>query len=93
VRKYNQIVDRESAYEILTGKIMEAQEAAPAQASSRGTAPKRAEKEEPSMMETIVKDPMARQIGRTVARELTRGLLGVLGLGGSSSRSRKKSWF
>jgi uncharacterized protein len=93
VRKYNQIVDRESAYEILTGKIMEAQEAAPAQASSRSTAPKRAEKEEPSMMETIVKDPMARQIGRTVARELTRGLLGVLGLGGSSSRSRKKSWF
>jgi len=33
-------------------------------------------------------------VGRTVARELTRGLLGVLGLGGSSSSRRKKTnWF
>ncbi len=50
------------------------------------------------MIETIAKDPLARQIGRTVARELTRGLLGVLGLGGSSrstsTTTRKKtSWF
>ena len=33
-----------------------------------------------------------RQIGRTIARELTRGLLGVLGIGGKSRR-RKSSWF
>lgn len=87
-RKYNQVVDRESAYEILNGKIAEAQESAPPERSS----PARKEKEEPGMLETIAKDPMARQIGRTVARELTRGLLGVLGLGGSS-RSKRKSWF
>jgi len=29
-----------------------------------------------------MKDPTARQLGRTVARELTRGLLGVFGFGG-----------
>jgi len=86
VRKYNQEVDRESAYEILNGKIAEAAEHAPVQES------RRQQKEEPGMIETIAKDPLARQIGRTVARELTRGLLGVLGLGGSSRRKRT-SWF
>lgn len=90
-RKYNQEVDRESAYEILSGKIAEAQEM---QAEREAPAAKRQEKEEPGMIETIAKDPLARQIGRTVARELTRGLLGVLGLGGSRRSTRKKTgWF
>jgi hypothetical protein len=40
----------------------------------------------------VLDNPIAKQVGRTVARELTRGLLGVLGLGGST-RSRRKSWF
>ncbi len=86
-RKYNQEVDRESAYEILNAKIAEAAEQAPPAQSSKPA------KEEPSMIETIAKDPLARQIGRTVARELTRGLLGVLGLGGSSRSKRKTGWF
>ncbi len=91
VRKYNQEVDRESAYEILNGKITEAQEnsqsSAPPPAAARGKAEK-------SVLETVIDNPMARQVGRTVARELTRGLLGVLGLGGSSRTTRKKtSWF
>ncbi|MBL7809234.1 MAG: DUF853 family protein [Saprospiraceae bacterium] len=91
-RKYNQEVDRESAYEILNGKIAEAQEIQ-AEQQQKTVATKR-EKEEPTMIETIAKDPLARQIGRTVARELTRGLLGVLGLGGASRSTRKKtSWF
>lgn len=93
VSKYNQEVDRESAYEILNGKIAEAQEMQASQQQQE--APRsRQVKEEPGMIETIAKDPLARQIGRTVARELTRGLLGVLGLGGSSRTTRKKtSWF
>jgi hypothetical protein len=91
-RKYNQEVDRESAYEILNGKIAEVQEAQAAEATEQ--APRKAEKEEPGMIETIAKDPLARQIGRTVARELTRGLLGVLGLGGSRRSTRRKTgWF
>ncbi len=91
VRKYNQDIDRESAYEILNGKIADVQEAQATQAPSK---PTRQEKEEPGMIETIAKDPLARQIGRTVARELTRGLLGVLGLGGSRRTTRKKTgWF
>ncbi len=89
VRKYNQVIDRESAYEILTGKIQEVQES-----QTQQQAPKAQGKPEPGWVETVTKDPLARQIGRTITRELTRGLLGVLGLGGSSSTRRKKTgWF
>jgi hypothetical protein len=89
-RKYNQVVDRESAYEILRDKIAAAHSAQPSETTNET----KAEKEEPSVFETIAKDPLARQIGRTVARELTRGLLGVLGLGGSRTTTRKKTgWF
>jgi len=88
VRKYNQEVDRESAYEILNGKIAEAQGNQPVAApAARGA------KAEKGILETVIDNPMARQVGRTVARELTRGLLGVLGLGGSSKTRRKTSWF
>ncbi len=86
-RKYNQVVDRESAYEILNEKLAEAG----AVAAKQKPEPKG--KEEKSVIETITKDPLARQIGRTVARELTRGLLGVLGLGGSTRSKRKTGWF
>jgi len=92
VRKYNQEIDRESAYEILMSKIAEVQEIQASQQQQVTRA--KQEKEEPGMIETIAKDPLARQIGRTVARELTRGLLGVFGLGGSSRSTRKKTgWF
>jgi len=91
-RKYNQEVDRESAYEILMGKIADVQEMQAAQQQEVKQTKK--EKEEPGMIETIAKDPLARQIGRTVARELTRGLLGVFGLGGARRTTRKKTgWF
>ena len=91
-RKYNQEVDRDSAYEILNGKIADVQEMQAA--NQKETAQTKREKEEPGMLETITKDPMARQIGRTVARELTRGLLGVFGLGGARRTTRRKtSWF
>jgi DNA helicase HerA-like ATPase len=89
VRKYNQVIDRESAAEILTEKIQEAQAASPVEQP----APRGRQKEEKSTFEEIIDSPTTRQIGRTVARELTRGLLGVLGLGGSSRSRRKTSWF
>jgi DNA helicase HerA-like ATPase len=92
--KYNQVVDRESAYEILKEKIAEAQQIATAKpAEQPAKASPQKEKEEDSVVETIINNPMARQVGRVVARELTRGLLGVLGLGGSSTRKRKTSMF
>jgi DNA helicase HerA-like ATPase len=91
VRKYNHEVDRESAYEILMGKIQEVHETQAAEASEKESARPKG-REEKGMIEQVFESTAARQIGRTVARELTRGLLGVLGLGGSSRR-KKTGWF
>ena len=86
VRKYNKEIDRESAYEILEKK-MKAAEAAEHKAEmekqrekANKTSGRRSRRKEKSMFEEIMSNTTTRQIGRTVARELTRGLLGVLGI-------------
>ena len=78
MEKYNEVINRESAYEILTGKV---------ETTYGSEVQKPAQKEEPGMFEKVLKSPVAKQVGSTLARELTRGLLGILGLGG-----RKKIW-
>lgn len=81
IDKYNEIINRESAYEILTGKVETTYNAEGQEAEK----PQR--KEEPGMFEKVLKSPVAKQVGTTLIRELTRGLLGALGLGG-----KKKIW-
>jgi len=83
--KYNQQIDNESAYEILTDKLKQAAEKTnqerefqQEQKSSRRTTKKE---------DTIFDNPMVKQVGRTAASVITRSLLGVLGLGGRRSRS------
>ncbi len=83
IKKYNEVIDRESAYEILEKKIEQAREEEHRAAmqdqrakASRSTSRRR----EKSMFEQIMSNTTTRQIGRTIARELTRGLLGVLGV-------------
>ncbi len=75
--KYNEVIDRKSAYEILTKKIekLQNQEEAPSPVKKR-TSPKT--KEEPGMIETLSKNTMVRQIGRTIFRELTRSIFRAL---------------
>jgi len=91
IKKYNEAIDRESAYEILTIKLKEANEDV---SNQEPTNQSRSSKQEKSTIEKVLTSTTARQVGRTVARELTRGILGVLGIGGSSSGRRKKSsWF
>lgn len=86
-KKYNETVNRESAYEILNDKLVKAQsEDIDEESSTRSGG-----RQEKTTLEKIVSDPITRQIGRTVAREVTRGLLGALGLG--STRSRKRGLF
>jgi len=90
VPKYNKEVDRESAYEILNGKIQEAadeqhqQEMERQYEKARRSIPSRPEK---STFEKVMGSPVTRQIGSTIARELMRGLLGVMGVKASSKRS------
>jgi len=80
--RYGTDADRESAYEILERKLAGTAGGTPGPPARR--------KEEKSTLERVLDDPLTRQVGRTVAREVTRGLLGVLGIG---ARRRKKSLF
>jgi hypothetical protein len=103
--KYSQAIDRESAYEILSGKIEAAQETE-AQEELRKQREeyeeqeqrRRPQREDKSVLEGVLTSPTARSIGSTVAKEITRGLLGVLGIKTSTRRTstRRKSpfsWF
>ena len=94
--KYNEVIDRESAFELLNKKIQEHTEEDSSTGSGVEDEPvrksSRSKKEEPSVLESLSKNTMARQVGKTVAKEVTRGLLGILGLGGNS-RKKKSSWF
>jgi len=85
--KYNEVIDRESAKEILNKKLQEHQEEQQKEAEEK----EKPKKEEKSTVEKVLTSTTARQVGRTVAREVTRGLLGVLGIG--ATRRKKKSWF
>ncbi|MBS1655554.1 MAG: DUF853 family protein [Bacteroidetes bacterium] len=79
VAKYNQTIDNQSAYEILTEKLNHAAQQDPPATDTKGPAKKE---------ESFFDNPMVKQVGRTAASVITRSLLGVLGLGG-----RKKSLF
>ncbi|MDQ7821574.1 MAG: DUF853 family protein [Candidatus Eremiobacteraeota bacterium] len=91
VKKYGETIDRESAYELLTAKIEEARSREEAEEERKKPSSSKKAHEETIMDNPLVKDvsrSFTRTIGTTVARELTRGILGVLGLGGRSRRSR-----
>jgi uncharacterized protein len=80
--KYNEEIDRESAYEILTKKIQSIEE----DEEKVVTRSQTSSKQEKSALEEIMNHSMTKQIGRTILRELTRGLLGALGVNKSSGR-------
>jgi uncharacterized protein YjgD (DUF1641 family) len=91
-------VDRESAHEILTAKIeaaaeAEHQEELQAQKEKGKKAMTRSRsRREKSAIEEVMDSRAVRDISRTVTRELTRGLLGALGI--KTTRRRSKSgWF
>jgi DNA helicase HerA-like ATPase len=79
VRKYNQDIDRESAHEILMERMEEEdarQEREKREAQRNRPASRGRQVRQVSTFEKIMKS----SVTRTVAREVTRGLLGVLGL-------------
>jgi len=80
--KYNQVVDNESAYEILTAKLQEAQ------AKSEEASTTKSESSSSKKEESFFDNPVVKQVGRTAATIITRSLLGALGLGGRTSRRR-----
>ena len=83
VLKYSEVIDRQSAYEILTAKLQDA--------GGKGEQAKPPTQAAKSTVEKILESPVARTVERTAASIITRSLLGALGLGGRSTS--KKSWF
>ncbi len=92
--KYNQAIDSKSAYEILTEKINLAE-----QRSEEIKQMEQEAKEEKKMTARAPKEtgffdsPIVKSAGRTAATMLTRSLLGVLGLGGTTRRRKTRSLF
>lgn len=82
VQKYNEEIDRESAFEILNKKLAVTQTSAPQATNSTHSASK--ERTEPGMLEKsadMVGDFAKSSTGKIIIREVTRGILGVLGFG------------
>lgn len=78
VPKYNEVINRDSASELLRKRLKEHQEIE----EEEGESPKQEKpaKDESGWLESLSKNTMVRQLGRTALREITRGLLGVLGV-------------
>jgi hypothetical protein len=91
VAKYNQVVDEQSAYEILNAKIEEAAEKTKQQKEEVEEA--KEEKTSAKKEDGFFDNPMVKSVGRTAANIITRSLLGALGLGGRSTSRRRKSLF
>lgn len=86
--KYSKAIDSESAYEMLNAKLEEA-----AAKTQQAEVEKKEEKASGKKEESFFDNPMVKSVGRTAASIITRSLLGALGMGGRTSRSKSKSWF
>lgn len=85
--QYNEVIDSDSAYEILTRKLNEAAEsAATLEAETKSARQQKPEK-------GFFDDPVVKSMARTAGNTIVRSLLGAIGLGGSRTRSKKSSWF
>jgi DNA helicase HerA-like ATPase len=90
VIKYNEAIDRESAYEILNKKLEAAREFDLQIPDSQNrtydrrppTTTKTSARKEKSTVDKVINSSLSRQVGRTLVREITRGIFGVLGVGG-----------
>lgn len=93
VKEYAQAIDNQSAREILAKQTAGSQTAAGETATQEpDTAEKNKPKakEAPGVAEQIFKSPVLRQMAGTATRELTRGLMGALLGGGTTTRSRSR---
>lgn len=91
VKKYNVELDRDSAFEILSGKLERhsKNEEETKDEQEKEVESKPSGRQEKSTFEKVLNS----SVTRTIVREVARGLLGVLGLKSSSSRKSKSSWF
>jgi DNA helicase HerA-like ATPase len=83
--KYNQTIDSNSAYEMLSAKLQEA-------ASNPVATTSKSSKPEETTLEKVANNTIVKSMMRTAGNTIVRSLLGSLGLGGRSRKS-SSSWF
>lgn len=91
-REYNEEIDRESAYEILNKKIDTAVQTASVEDERATTTKASTAKEQPSTIGNTIKSIANSGVAKTIFKEVTRGLLGIL-VGKPSSSKKKRSFF
>ncbi|MBW8361819.1 MAG: DUF853 domain-containing protein [Kaistella sp.] len=74
VKKYEELMNKDSAYEMLTSRMEQAAQDLPANKNSKPV------KEEPGMFETVMKSRAGRTFTTTLARESAKFVLGMFGL-------------
>jgi DNA helicase HerA-like ATPase len=79
--KYNQVIDSQSAYELLTDKLHQAAE------KTEETKKQREETKTTKKEKGFFDDPVVKSMTRTAGNTIVRSLLGALGLGGRSRKS------
>jgi len=81
ISKYNETIDRESAYEMLNKnlKYQDLQKIFNYQSMIHQNSHAADRKKRKALFEKVLTSSTTRQIGNTVVRELARGILGVLG--------------
>lgn len=84
-RHYNEIIDSNSAYEILTQKLEAAASQKEEIAQQKEEA--KAQKQEKGFFD----NPIVKSVARTAGNTIVRSLLGAIGLSGGSRK--RKSWF
>jgi hypothetical protein len=93
VKKYNEELDRESAFEMLNAKLQEAS----AQAEEEKAAVEEEKEEKKAIGGKAEKSTFQKvaesKVTQIVVKEVTRGLLGVLGFKSTTSRRKKTGLF
>jgi len=92
VRLYNEAIDRDSAFEMLTRKLEGIAEADEKEKEEQTRETEEAEPKRRAGEKSTVEKVLNSSVTRTIVREVARGLLGVLGIK-SSTRRKTNSWF
>lgn len=86
--RYNEVIDNESAYELLNNKIAAAVQAT----AEKTTENNKSKKPEPSALEKIAGNSVVKSLLRTTGNTLIRSLLGSIGVS-TTTRKKQKTWF
>ena len=91
--RYNQEINKESAFEILNEKLLEKDQEEEVEEKDVKVKEVKAKRKEKSTLEQVMDSPATKSIGNTIFKELTRGLLGVLGVPATTRRRSSKRLF